>query len=554
MRVLRSLLALVIFAATATTASAAVRYASPAGGGSAPCTNAALPCSLNGAVASALATDRVLLAGGDYSFTALSVNAAISIEGPQGGAPAELHYTGPSALGGINFNASNAALRGLIVDGTTDGGTALVGTNFGLTGIVLDRLDVRNAGEGFAVAGNDLTLRDSALVSMTTNGVAAAVTGTVTGCTIIADQGLASRALSASTSFDATASVVVRNTILRGGLTDAEASDDDGAGPNTASIDIDYAAYDPGQVIATNVNGVVILGIYNVNAAGTLLPAVGGGPGIHQGAGSNTINAGTEAAPAIGTLDFEGDPRIIGSAPDIGADEYVPAPTATTTAASAVTQTTATLNASINPNGRAVSYFFDFGTTASYGTTTTVGSIGGFTTAQSGTATLSGLQPGTTYHLRVTATRAPDSVQGGDVTFTTLATPTPPAPPGPPPADRTAPSVSGLSLTPASVATGRSASLALRVSEAGTIKVTVDRLVPGRKRGAKCLTTARTGKRCTKAVRTGSVSGSAVANVKTTVKVPTRLIRRKGTYRITVVVTDSAGNATRPLVKTLRVR
>lgn len=552
MRRCLSLLAVAVLGAIPTTAAAAVRYASPSGVGSAPCSNAAAPCSLGDAVAAAVASDSVLLAAGDYSFSGLTVAQAIAIEGPQGPSRARLYYTGPAGNDAIFLNASNVALRRLTVDGTADAGRALVWTNGGTTGIVLDELDVRNAGQGYAIAGNDVTLRNSRVVSMTTTGVAAVVTGTVTGCTIVADQGASARALSASTSFDATATVSVRNTILSGGVVDAEASDDDAGGPQIASINIEYSAYTPGQVVATNIFGLIFEGSGNVSAAGTVLTTPTGGADIHQVAGSNTINAGTASAPGPGTFDFEGDPRIIGSAPDIGADEFVPAPTAITTAATDVTQTTATLNASINPNGRAVTYFFDFGTTASYGNTTTNGSMGAFTTAQAGTATLTGLQPGTTYHFRVTATRTPDSVQGGDVTFTTAASPTPPPPTLVP--DTAAPRVTGVSLTPASVTAGRAASLRLSISEAATIRVTVDRLVQGRKRGSRCLPRARTGKRCTKPVRTGSVSRSAAAAGRATVVVPARLIKKKGTYRITVVVIDAAGNATKPQVKTLRVR
>jgi hypothetical protein len=91
---------------------------------------------------------------------------------------------------------------------------------------------------------------------------------------------------------------------------------------------------------------------------------------------------------------------------------------------SAVTQTTGTLDASIDPNDQETTYRFEYGTTAAYGTVlpASEASIGsGYEDVHVGQE-LSGLQPGTTYHYRVVATNGSSPVGGSvgpDQTFTT---------------------------------------------------------------------------------------------------------------------------------------
>lgn len=97
------------------------------------------------------------------------------------------------------------------------------------------------------------------------------------------------------------------------------------------------------------------------------------------------------------------------------------APTATTSAATGVTTSAATLNGSVNPNGADASYKFDYGTTTSYGSSTTAGDAGSGTTAVNESAPLTGLSPSTTYHYRVEATNSGGTTLGSDQQFTTSA-------------------------------------------------------------------------------------------------------------------------------------
>jgi hypothetical protein len=96
-------------------------------------------------------------------------------------------------------------------------------------------------------------------------------------------------------------------------------------------------------------------------------------------------------------------------------------PTATTEAATDVTSTTATLNATVFPNREQTTYFFEYGTTTAYGSRTpTQGPIGG-NAGRKVRADVTGLAPSTTYHFRVVATNPSGTANGADLTFTTAA-------------------------------------------------------------------------------------------------------------------------------------
>ncbi len=97
-------------------------------------------------------------------------------------------------------------------------------------------------------------------------------------------------------------------------------------------------------------------------------------------------------------------------------------PTVETGAASSVTQTSATLNASVNPNGQQVTECkLEYGMTVSYGASAPCSpSPGSESAAVAVSASLTGLTAGTTYHFRILATNPGGSSKGGDETFATL--------------------------------------------------------------------------------------------------------------------------------------
>ncbi len=97
-------------------------------------------------------------------------------------------------------------------------------------------------------------------------------------------------------------------------------------------------------------------------------------------------------------------------------------PTVATKAASSVAQTSATLNATVNPNGGEVSQCkFEYGTTASYGSSASCSSLpGSGSSPLAVSASLTGLAANTIYHFRIVAANPAGTSYGVDQTFTTL--------------------------------------------------------------------------------------------------------------------------------------
>jgi hypothetical protein len=108
---------------------------------------------------------------------------------------------------------------------------------------------------------------------------------------------------------------------------------------------------------------------------------------------------------------------------------YAPLPTVMTEPASAITQNSATLNATVNPNGGGITECkFEYGST-SYGSSVTCSPMpGSGTSPVAVSASVSSLSPNMTYHFRVVAKNASGTSPGSDLTFKTPAEPVPPSP------------------------------------------------------------------------------------------------------------------------------
>jgi hypothetical protein len=105
---------------------------------------------------------------------------------------------------------------------------------------------------------------------------------------------------------------------------------------------------------------------------------------------------------------------IAGIAPVIGAES-----------AQFVNENSATILADLNPDEAETTYEVQYGTSTAYGASTPPAEIVALTSSQGTITAITGLQPGTTYHYRLTATSPAGSAYGQDQTFRTSgATPT----------------------------------------------------------------------------------------------------------------------------------
>jgi subtilisin-like proprotein convertase family protein len=239
-----------------------------------------------------------------------------------------------------------------------------------------------------------------------------------------------------------------------------------------------------------------------------------------------------------------------------------------TKAASEIEQEAATLNGAVTPNGRETGLRFAFGTTDAYGETSPTTIVGDGDDPVSATFELTGLQPGTTYHYRVEATREGTqiAVGGADQTFTTASAPVPPGvpepekgePPKPPVIDR-APELGEADVTLAGTGkrgTRRRASFSFVVSEPAEVTAVVTGAAPGIRIRGRCGAAPkhrpRGAKSCTR----------QLPAVKGTVALPTagpgklRLAAGlgKGRYTATLTAVDATGNASPPVVVRFTVR
>jgi hypothetical protein len=311
-------------------AQADTRYAEPNGDGPEPCANLMDPCDIELAVEGdtmpPMPGDEVILLPGTYMLDGgLFIGENFSVRG-QTGQPRPLimapggigmemseSSTTPPSLREVHIISSSGGLAtgGGVVERVTVTSTAVSGVacsvyeREGVDGLIRDSICRQTAG--------------GAAVGLSWGGPASTRGQLVNVTAVSPEPGGAGISLNASG--NGAAEIAAVNTIARGALVDVRATDDASVGAS-ATVTLtrsNYATEDDSGASTVTDPG--------TNANQTAPPLFVSAGDLHQLPGSPTVDAGI-ADPLLGSFDFEGNPRIIGSAPDIGGDEFMPAPPA----------------------------------------------------------------------------------------------------------------------------------------------------------------------------------------------------------------------------------
>jgi hypothetical protein len=550
---------------------AATRYVAPTGSGGA--CSAATPCSVTTGINTAATGDEVVVAPGDYGSEATPLTDGISPSSTNldvhgvAGQPRPRIFTTADYGFSIGGSAAGSRFSHLEVDAVRPAsnpsgqvGFAIVAATTGSPApIVVDDVVVRRVGgSGYAclvggVGGN--VVRNSTCWSDATNAPAlAAISGlwgptdaVIRNSTIWAVGGIG---LNAQSSATRAINLQLVNSIVHGASTDISVA----KSGDPASVSATRSAYDPTKVtVVGGATGPVAAS--NLATPPQLVAPASGD--LRQLASSPTIDAGLDDA-ANGPTALGGTTRrTLGVRTDIGADEWQPAPQATTAAATGVTSAAATLAGTAGTGRNAGTARFEYGTTTSYGTSTPDAAIAaGSNDPLPQTASITGLAPATTYHYRLVVTTPAGTTQGTDGTFTTAAATGPGGGGGtggggtggggtggggtggggdtPP----VAPRLSAV-RAPGTVRVGARATVRLRLNRAARVTVRLVRLSTGVRRSARCVAPkpGRRGARCTRTTTVRTLARSLPAGASSVALSRAFLGSRSGRYRLVVGAT-----------------
>ncbi|KAA0274531.1 MAG: hypothetical protein EDQ89_01975 [Acidobacteria bacterium] len=320
---------------SAATATAAQRYAAPAGTGPAATCPESDPCDLDTAVedASVVDDDEVIVTPGTYTIASLEVTDDIDLHGQASQPPPTINASGSPGI----LIADAATVRDLRVEAASFQALHLFAA-----GALVERVSGHAAGGGGTACSvsNSVTIRDSLCWNsgMNSRGVGANLS-TFAGTYTARLRNVTAVGTTNGLGFDYSGTGVdftidAKNVIADGGspfpLADVRATSAGGAATTVTLANSNYST----EFESTNPDGtsasVTDPGTGTNQTAPPLFVDAGAGD-FHQQAGSPTIDAGVLDG-FTGTGDFDGDARslegngVCPTAPDIGADELVGSP------------------------------------------------------------------------------------------------------------------------------------------------------------------------------------------------------------------------------------
>lgn len=256
--------------------------------------------------------------------------------------------------------------------------------------------------------------------------------------------------------------------------------------------------------------------------------------------GSPAIDAGG----TCGMLDQRGTTRPRGSSCDIGPYEFAP-PIVATTPAVSIGLTSAALRGTITPSSQGTGYFFEYGTTTTYGTQTPGLFLPPPSNSQGTVSSLvAGLKEGTKYHFRLVAFNTDGTSRGADQSFTTN--------------DRTKPVLTLLKVAPGIFRAAKGTKISFNLSEPATVTFKADLVLPGVRKGGRCVakTARRRGRACTRYIPVKGTLVQAATAGRNSVGFNAKLggkTLRPGAYRLSASPRDPSLNVGKTVIAAFRI-
>jgi hypothetical protein len=322
------------------------RYTDPQGSGTV-CTKAR-PCPIETAVDDATVLDTVIVEPGRYGSTTQPITTplanpnAISIRGSSLTSRPVIYTSAPTGIDLSNGGRlANLVLRDVTTD-TDPVGILVIGTVEHVTVVIA---------KDFAIGCRDpLVLLDSVCIAggasawaIILDGTSTASAPTLSGVTAQA-RGAGGEGLEASAD-DAALTVSVDNSIVHGRGVDLEAQAFEGA---PAVVAVSHSDYETTQTGGDGSTAAINPAAGNIKAPPTFVNASANN--FAEAAASPTINAGG-TTPTSTTTDVLGNPRVLGSAPDMGAYEFLQRPTASGLKVTKRTTHAVHITVAVNPEG-----------------------------------------------------------------------------------------------------------------------------------------------------------------------------------------------------------